>query len=79
MTNYYSTSIDEMNLDWIEWQGGECPVPFKTTVQVKLRDGAVERPRHAGFWMRTDDDRSYWQHEPNDHNNDIVAYRVVSA
>jgi len=79
VTNDCNTFIEGMNPGWVEWTGGECPVPFKTIVQIKLRDGAVERPRIAGFWMRTDDDRSYWQHEPNDHNNDIVAYRVVHA
>lgn len=65
--------------EWIGWTGGKCPVLFNTKVQVRMRDGATEKVRPAGYWMRCDDDRCYWTHEPSDHNNDIIAYRVVQS
>lgn len=64
--------------EWIEWAGGECPVDPLTLVLVKLRDGATYREREACYWKQSDDDRCYWTHEAADHNNDIIAYRVVS-
>lgn len=56
---------------WIEWKGGECPVPPKTFVEVRLRfvEKDVERgPADAFDWTRRDDD-----HPPID----ITAYRIV--
>ena len=56
--------------DWIEWKGGECPVPDSTMVEVRFRDGRTPTRRPAdmfdwgygkGYLMR---------------NSDIVAYRV---
>lgn len=54
---------------WIEWHGGECPVPEVALVEVKYRN---EKSYHikginaAGKWN--------WQHD--DHNGDIIAYRL---
>lgn len=52
--------------DWIEWHGGECPVPHGTEVEVKCADGGVGR-RAAGMLI--------WSHFFS--KGDIVAYRVV--
>lgn len=67
----------EANTDWIEWAGGECPVAPTTKVQVRMRDGATEKVENAAYWCAVLLDRDYWVNEPSDHNNDIVAYRIV--
>lgn len=56
--------------NWIEWNGGECPVPADALVEVKLRDTKIQGPwrGHADAWV--------WGH--TDEDDDIVAYRVVS-
>ena len=53
---------------WIKWDGGECPVPPKTLVEVKLRSGTVMGPGRA-FGYR-------WNHLGN--RTDIIAYRTVT-
>lgn len=52
---------------WIEWEGGECPVPDKV-VRWRTRDGSEGQYR-AGMV-------SGWLHA-NPHPQDIVAYRVI--
>ena len=52
--------------DWIEWEGGECPVPGDTVVEIAKRTG---RGRFIAGTIR-------WDHV--DHPGDIVAYRVVA-
>ena len=54
---------------WIKWHGGECPVPPRTEVEVKLRCGAVKGTR-AG--------NSYWNHDKDYDTYDIVSYRTVT-
>ena len=54
--------------DWIKWNGGECPVPPDTMVEVKFRRGAPEREERAG--------RYFWNHEGED--DDIVEYRTIT-
>lgn len=54
--------------DWIKWEGGECPVPEGTLVDVQHRDGekfcgVPARTSYAEDWK--DDNSPY----------DIVAYR----
>ena len=53
---------------WIKWDGGECPVPLETKVEVKLRSGNVMGPRLAY--------RYRWKHI--DSNGDIVEYRTFT-
>ena len=53
---------------WIKWDGGECPVPPDTRVEVKCRSGKVLKPRHAY--------RYRWKHI--DSNADIVSYHTVT-
>ena len=52
---------------WIEWHGGECPVPPETMVKVKGRKLALGRGGRAGGY--------YWHHGGGD--DDIVEYCVV--
>lgn len=53
--------------DWIEWHGGECPVPPETKVEVELRGGAVMEACAGDY---------YWDHYDDD--GDIVSYRTVT-
>lgn len=53
---------------WIDWNGGESPVPPDTRVEVKCRSGKVLKPRLAY--------RYRWKHI--DSNGDIVKYRAVT-
>jgi len=56
--------------EWIEWKGGECPVPAATPVEVKFRKGRVNRKEHAGSWGWLSD-----EDEPRPY--DIIAYRII--
>jgi hypothetical protein len=55
------------NDEWIEWNGGDCPVKAATVVEYKRRDGVRASPRSA---IELD-----WGHF--DLGNDIIAYRLV--
>lgn len=58
------------NTDWIEWAGGECPVPGDTVVDVRLTRGEysglkasdISEGRWAGTFLQ---------------NGNIIAYRIV--
>lgn len=58
---------------WIEWNGGECPVPGNTKVHIKLRRGydASKDAHSPGFEAM----RFWWNH--NNRDSDIVAYKLV--
>lgn len=61
---------------WIEWPGGECPVPDGTLVDVRWRNGIVHVNERAS---RSDNNRgnavgAFWQKDGWD--ADIVAYRI---
>ena len=60
--------------DWIEWEGGECPVDGSVLVEAKLRCGYVETRNEENF---------NWKHGLGpfayEGDDDIIAYRVVSA
>ena len=53
---------------WIDWNGGECPVPPDTRVLVKLRSGSVLGPGRASIYR--------WVHL--DSHSDIVKYSAVT-
>lgn len=53
---------------WIQWDGGECPVPPETVVQVRFETGSTSRPHAAVGW--------HWQNGRPIWN--IVAYRVIN-
>lgn len=52
--------------EWIEWKGGECPVPVGTLVDVRFRNGysAAAYPADKFRWARIEN------------HADIVAYRL---
>lgn len=53
---------------WIEWNGGECPVPegTRTEVRFKGQDNAVDNYPEDWNWEKLDSDGC------------IIAYRIVS-
>lgn len=56
--------------EWIEWSGGECPVPPKTIVTVRYRKGKEESPGEAGGY--------FWSHGSGIRATvDIIAYRII--
>lgn len=67
--------IDE---GWIEWNGGECPVPVGTRVDVKHRDGDEGFNRPAGQLsdgVGTGRAIAYdWTHDNS--GGDIISYRL---
>lgn len=62
---------------WIEWGGGECPVPLENVVDIRTRNGAHDEGFTAKFWAAGAFD--WWKHESTDHDLDIIAYRVVQS
>jgi hypothetical protein len=60
---------------WIEWSGGECPVPVDAEVEIKFASGEYDDALPAGRWD--------WRHismsggKPSLGN--IIAYRVVRS
>jgi hypothetical protein len=64
--------------EWIEWAGGECPVPVGSTVQYRTRAGFESGVVVVPEWYARS---SVWAHDPPhyDPDTDIIAYRVVSA
>jgi hypothetical protein len=52
---------------WIEWEGGECPVPEGTEISVRLRDGREGKDDAPQNWFWGCDQRGY----------DIIAYKVI--
>ncbi len=55
---------------WVEWHGGECPVPGLTDVEVRYRSGI-----HSYIAA----DEQDWVHDPSWPSVDIIAYRIVPA
>jgi len=56
---------------WLEWGGGECPIPDNTRVQVKFLDGyapVVAEPQYLR-----------WQTLGLGVSGDIIAYRVIGS
>lgn len=39
-----------MELNWIEWNGGECPVPHGHDVSVRLNNGSTIRGKFPEIW-----------------------------
>lgn len=80
----YEAALAAKNEGWIEWGGGECPVPCGTTVDVKHRCGAVSENQQA--WPKRHKEshimvnplsnagQAFWRHENS--VMDIIAYRL---
>lgn len=58
---------DLPKVGWIEWNGGECPVPEDMMVEVRFRAGDICDDKNGGYWT--------WRQY--NCSSDIVAYRVV--
>lgn len=56
--------------EWIEWNGGECPVPIGTKVEIIYRDGQQVIVKIGDIDIKY----NVWYHY--DDYEDIVAYRV---
>lgn len=75
----YEAALAAKNEGWIEWGGGECPVPRGTLVDVRYRNG--KENYHIGAGIYLDDTGSNPDHNAEDWNNDdspldIIAYRL---
>ena len=75
----YESALAAKNEGWIEWGGGECPVPRGTLVDVRYRNG--EENHHVGAGLSFCDTGSnpdlsaeYWSKD--DTSSDIIAYRL---
>jgi hypothetical protein len=62
--------------DWIDHDGGPCPVDPKTIVDVRDRAGIEVCGFEAAVWSIGND---WWAGEASDPGDNIVAYRVVPA
>lgn len=71
-----ATATGEAADGWIEWGGGECPVPAGTKIDVRDVDGEVWS--HVSALDYTND-AVMWRHECPFEICNIGAYRVVSA
>lgn len=64
--------------DWIDWPGGECPVPDGTLVDVEFRNGSRQMKEIAtgtdNSAIRSDATSAFWRHD--NLPCDIVKYRV---
>ncbi len=54
---------------WIEWLGGECPIPDGKLVELQFRNGDALVVAMAGAWQ--------WWHSGKKH--DVVAYREIEV
>ena len=53
---------------WVKWDGGECPVPLDTIVEVKFRDGDSQSGHPAYAY--------YWHHDGD--GADILTYCIIA-
>ena len=51
---------------WIEWNGGECPLPDDVQCEYRMRDGEIDTAKGSSLW---------WHVEQED--TDIIAYRPI--
>lgn len=80
----YEAALAAKNEGWIEWGGGECPVPCGTMVDVKHRCGAASENQQAWPKGHKESDvivnplsnagQAFWRHENS--VMDIIAYRL---
>ena len=59
-------SMNQPESDWIEWVGGQCPVPYNTFVEIAQRNKKT---------FKGNADQFYWKDDGDD--CDIIAYRIV--
>lgn len=71
-------SSHQVETDWINWAGGECPVPRGTLVDVKYRCGE-ERFSLPALEMVPGEDASYSFWKNDGMRMDIVSYRLTQT
>lgn len=59
---------------WIDWPGGECPVPVGTLVDVMYRDNEIMLGVEAGVEGGWAED---WSHDEYENTGDIIKYRLA--
>lgn len=75
----YEAALAAKNDGWIDWPGGECPVPRGTLVDVRYRCGRENNHVSAGISCDMGGSDSDWCAEDWSHDNsgnDIIAYRL---
>ena len=72
----YEAALADKNDGWIEWGGGDCPVPCGTLVDVRYRDGRQLNTLSANNGTLNPRDASFvfWRNDGNE--KDIIAYRL---
>lgn len=60
--------VEAASEGWVEWKGGECPVPPETKVQIQFSDGDDDICVASRLW---------WEWKSGGSAGDIVAYRVI--
>lgn len=72
----YEAALSAKNDGWIEWGGGECPVPRGTLVDVRYRDGRQLNALSANDGTLNPRDASFvfWRNDGSE--KDIIAYRL---
>jgi len=68
----HSHPIEEAG-DWIEWNGGECPVDPETLVDTCKRNGDKCYGFRAGVRIHV----GCWDRAWRSRRTDIIAYRIV--
>lgn len=63
-----SAGANTTNNDWIEWNGGECPVKPKSRVEHIMRDGGKDIAVAGGL---------RWSH--GGWSGDIMRYKVIES
>lgn len=79
--NIESVSVElphQVETDWIEWKGGQCPVARGTLVDVKYRCGE-ERFSLPALEMVPGEDASYSFWKNDGMRMDIVSYRLTQT
>jgi hypothetical protein len=69
--------MEANNDGWIEWRGGDCPVPDGTLVDIRMRSGEIALALPANQIAKgrnPDASYAFWENEGS--SADIVAYRL---
>ncbi len=78
----WSRSETEMDLTipgtdeegWIEWTGGERPVPGDTLIDARFADSLQSDHVQADVWPW-----DWWAHQAKERGNNITAYRLSAT
>ncbi len=63
--------------EWIKWEGGTCPVPDGTVVDLQYRNGRMMYAIPARQAHGAGAGAAYWHHDGC--NQDIIAYRLSKS